>query len=45
MVNDGFHHPTPFEIETALAFGISGKNSVISSYWRPVWAAGRMLQI
>lgn len=26
-------------------FGISGKNSVISSYWRPVWAAGRMLQI
>ena len=20
MVNDGFHHPTPFEIETALAF-------------------------
>ncbi len=45
MVRDGFHHPTPFEIETALAFGISGRNSAISSYWRPVWAAGKMLPI
>ena len=45
MVSDGFHHPTPLRSRRRWLFGISGRNSAISSCWRPVWAAGRMLQI
>lgn len=45
MVSDGPIIRRLLRLRRRWLFGISGKNSVISSYWRPVWAAGRMLQI
>ena len=36
---------TVFEIETAIAFSISEKSSVIMSFWKPEWVGFLMRQM